>query len=56
MSPQKIVYVSYDPATFARELKILNDLDYKTIEVQPIDMFPQMAHVETAILLQRRNA
>jgi len=52
MSPQKIVYVSCDPAILARDLKIINDLDYKTIEVQPVDMFPQTAHVETIMLIQ----
>jgi len=40
MSSQKINYVSCDPATLTRDLKILNDLDYKTLEVQPVDMFP----------------
>ncbi|NFF40261.1 hypothetical protein FDF58_19550 [Clostridium argentinense] len=53
MSPQKIVYISCDPATIARYLKILNDLDYKTIEIQPVDMFPQTTHMKNAVLLQR---
>ena len=55
MSPQKIVYVSCDPATLARDLRILNDLGYKTLEVQPVDMFPQTAHMETVILLHRKD-
>ncbi|WP_454055065.1 23S rRNA (uracil(1939)-C(5))-methyltransferase RlmD [Clostridium sp. Marseille-Q7071] len=54
MSPQKIVYVSCDPATLARDLKILNDLDYKVLEVQPVDMFPQTSHVECVGLLIRK--
>lgn len=55
MSPQKIAYVSCDPVILARNLKILNDLGYKTLEAQPVDMFPQTTHAENAILLQRRN-
>jgi len=54
MSPQKIVYVSCDPATLARDLKILNDLDYKTVEVQPVDMFPQTSHVESVVKLVKK--
>lgn len=56
MSSQKIIYVSCDPATLTRDLKILNDLDYKTLEVQPVDMFPYMAHVESIVLLHRKNS
>jgi 23S rRNA (uracil1939-C5)-methyltransferase len=53
MSPQRIVYVSCDPGTLARDLSILSDLNYKTIEVQPVDMFPQTAHVETIVLMTK---
>lgn len=56
MSPQKIVYVSCDPATLARDLRILNDLGYKTLEVQPVDMFPQTTHVESVVLLSHKRA
>ncbi|MBU5485183.1 23S rRNA (uracil(1939)-C(5))-methyltransferase RlmD [Clostridium sp. MSJ-11] len=55
MSPQKIVYVSCDPATLARDLGILEELGYKTEKVQPVDMFPQTAHVETIVLIQRAH-
>ncbi|SHK41989.1 23S rRNA m(5)U-1939 methyltransferase [Clostridium cavendishii DSM 21758] len=55
MEPEKIVYVSCDPTTLARDLAILEELDYKTIEVQPVDMFPHTAHVETCVLLQRKT-
>lgn len=51
MSPQRIVYVSCDPGTLARDLGILNNHNYKTIEVQPVDMFPQTMHCETVVLL-----
>jgi len=54
MSPQKIVYVSCDPATLARDLKILNELGYKTLEVQPVDMFLQTSHVETVVKLVKK--
>lgn len=53
MKPNRIVYVSCDPATLARDLSILNDLGYKTIEIQPVDMFPMTAHVECVCLLKK---
>lgn len=53
MSPQKIVHVSCYPATLARDLRILNDLGYKTLEVQLVDMFPQTAHTECVTRIER---
>ncbi|WP_040330512.1 23S rRNA (uracil(1939)-C(5))-methyltransferase RlmD [Clostridium ihumii] len=53
MAPEKIVYVSCDPATLARDLNILDTLGYKTLEVQPVDMFPQTHHVENVAKLVR---
>ncbi|MGH4050671.1 MAG: 23S rRNA (uracil(1939)-C(5))-methyltransferase RlmD [Clostridium sp.] len=54
MKPKNIVYVSCDPGTLARDLGILDELGYKTVEIQPVDMFPQTAHVECVVGLQRK--
>ncbi len=51
INPKRIVYVSCDPSTLARDLNILDGLGYKTEKVQPVDMFPQTAHVETVVLM-----
>lgn len=53
MKPKKVVYVSCNPATLARDLRILEDGGYQTIEVQPVDMFPQTVHVELVALMSR---
>lgn len=50
---KRVVYVSCDPSTLARDLKILEGEGYKTIKVQPVDMFPHTAHVENVVLLQK---
>lgn len=51
MQPSRIVYVSCDPATLARDLGILDTLGYKTQQVQPVDMFPETGHVECVTML-----
>ncbi len=51
MSPDRIVYVSCDSATLARDLAILDEKGYKTIEITPVDMFPRTPHVENVALL-----
>ena len=50
---KRIVYVSCDPSTLARDLAILEENGYKTVEVQPVDMFPHTAHVECVVLMSR---
>ena len=54
VAPKKVVYVSCNPATQARDLALMNE-HYKVIKVQPVDMFPQTFHVENVVLLEKRN-
>lgn len=51
---KKIVYVSCDPSTLGRDLAILEENGYKTLEVQPVDMFPNTAHVENVAKLIKK--
>jgi len=55
LAPQRIVYVSCDPATLARDLARFRELGYEVRRVQPVDLFPRTAHVETIVLLQRQH-
>ena len=54
MAPDKIVYVSCDVGTLSRDLAILQNLGYKAVEIQPVDMFPQTAHVECVVLIEKK--
>lgn len=54
MSPNRVVYVSCDPATLARDLKLFAELGYETAEVTPVDMFPRTSHVESVARLIRK--
>lgn len=53
LKPVKIIYVSCDPGTLARDLSILTQGGYKVNCVQPLDMFPWTVHVETVVLMSR---
>ena len=53
MEPKRIVYVSCNPSTLARDLRILEDGGYSTKEIQPVDMFPQTTHIESVTRLER---
>ena len=56
MNPKRIVYVSCDSATLARDLKYLGENGYEVKKVQAVDMFPHSVHVETCVLLCRTNS
>lgn len=53
MKPKRVVYVSCNPGTLARDLRILENGGFKTVEVQPVDMFPHSNHVECVALMSR---
>ena len=53
IAPGKVVYVSCNPATQARDIALMNE-KYEVAAVQPVDMFPHTHHVENVVLLRRR--
>jgi 23S rRNA (uracil1939-C5)-methyltransferase len=53
LNPPKIVYVSCNPSTMARDLRALAGFGYSILRVQPLDMFPQTSHIETVVLLEK---
>ena len=55
LQPRRVVYISCNPATLARDLAVLQEFGYITREIQPVDMFPQTAHVECTVLLKRKH-
>ncbi len=56
MKPKRIVYVSCDVSTQARDCAILRELGYETKEVTPVDMFPKTSHVECVALMLHKNS
>ena len=55
ISPRRVVYVSCDPATLARDCGVFDELGYKTDTVYPVNMFPGTGHVESLVCLQRQT-
>lgn len=55
IAPQRIVYVSCDPATLARDLALFEELGYQAQRAVPVDLFPRTVHVETCVLLSHKN-
>ncbi|MBT0666409.1 23S rRNA (uracil(1939)-C(5))-methyltransferase RlmD [Geobacter pelophilus] len=53
LQPERVVYVSCDPVTLARDIAILKKLDYSVVRSVPVDMFPQTSHIESVTLLER---
>lgn len=53
MKPERIVYVSCDPGTLARDLRYLSENGFRVVEIQPVDMFPVTSHVECVVLMSR---
>jgi 23S rRNA (uracil1939-C5)-methyltransferase len=56
MKPKRVVYVSCNPSTLARDLRVLEDGGYQTVEVQPVDMFPHTVHVECVVRIYREDS
>ncbi len=55
IGPKKLVYVSCDPATLGRDIRILSELGFAFEEATPVDMFPHTVHVETVVLLSKKD-
>ena len=55
LSPEKIIMISCNSATMARDIRLIEQAGYKLGKVQPVDMFPRTAHVETVCLLSKLN-
>ena len=55
MAPDRVVYVSCDPATLARDVKLFADRGYVASDAETVDLFPRCAHIETVLLLTRER-
>ena len=54
MEPDRVVYVSCNPSTLARDLNYLDERRNKCLEVQPVDMFPHSVHIENVALIVKK--
>jgi 23S rRNA (uracil1939-C5)-methyltransferase len=54
LKPKRIVYVSCNPATLARDIAILSEYGYVAKEIQPVDMFSETSHIECVALLEKK--
>ena len=55
LAPQKVVYISCNPETQARDLRMLTQNGYRVTRIQPVDMFPYTRHIESVVLLERKE-
>ena len=55
LNPRKVVYISCNPETCARDILFLSKNKYKVRKIQPVDMFPHTEHVETVVLMSKAN-
>ena len=55
LQPRQIIYVSCDPDSLSRDLKALTENSYRIKQLQPVDMFPQTAHIETVVQLESKG-
>ena len=56
LGPKRVVYVSCNPETLARDLKYLTGNGYQTVKIQPVDNFPFCDHIETVVKLVKKQA
>ena len=56
MGPKRVVYVSCDPATMGRDVRLFVELGYKAVRACAVDMFPGTRHVESVVLMMRDHA
>ena len=56
MAPQRVVYVSCDPATLGRDVKRFEEQGYKAVRAEAVDLFPRTAHIETVVLLSQQKS
>ena len=53
MKPERVVYISCNPETLARDLQFITKKGYRVKKIQPVDMFPHTNHIECVVLLER---